>query len=288
MSKDDITTKVLKDWQEFEDWLKEYWHPSYPTRKFLFRGQSDSSWKLESSLERYCQKEQSLYDYYGILVKEAKPLVETYNGTTWSMDDVEKYEEWIINANDPTSKTSLLIPSGYDFFIYLRHHGFPSPLLDWTSSPYIAAFFAFREPEKTEEGRAIYVYEPSPAHLSRNIFEKTFFHRRPKVDLIGPYIKSHKRHFQQQTEYTMCTRIEDEKNVKTAFYASHEEGFVNRIRDDNNEHVWKLVLPKTERVKVLQHLDHYNINAYSLFQSEESLCEALAFKVFSRHGWLDS
>src|SRR5579871_975887 len=34
---------------------------------------------------------------------------------------------------------------GYDYMAYLRHHGFPSPLLDWTRSPYVAAFFAFRD-----------------------------------------------------------------------------------------------------------------------------------------------
>jgi FRG domain len=31
----------------------------------------------------------------------------------------------------------------YDLLIYTRHHGFPSPLLDWTRSAYIAAFFTF-------------------------------------------------------------------------------------------------------------------------------------------------
>lgn len=34
-------------------------------------------------------------------------------------------------------------PPGYEFMIYLRHHGFPSPLLDWSRSPYVAAFFCF-------------------------------------------------------------------------------------------------------------------------------------------------
>jgi hypothetical protein len=37
--------------------------------------------------------------------------------------------------------------SSYDFMTRLRHHGFPSPLLDWPQSPYTAAFFAFNKKE---------------------------------------------------------------------------------------------------------------------------------------------
>ena len=50
-------------------------------------------------------------------------------------------------------------PLGYEFMIYLRHHGFPSPLLDWTRSPYVAAFFAFRQrPVNSDDGVAVFSY----------------------------------------------------------------------------------------------------------------------------------
>jgi hypothetical protein len=41
---------------------------------------------------------------------------------------------------------------------------------------------------------------------------------------------------------------------------------------------WKINIPSTERLKVLRLLDGYNLNAYSLFQSEETLMETIAVR----------
>jgi hypothetical protein len=42
--------------------------------------------------------------------------------------------------------------------------------------------------------------------------------------------------------------------------------------------LWKFNLPSTERLKVLQLLNDYNLNAFSLFDSEETLLETLWFR----------
>jgi hypothetical protein len=41
---------------------------------------------------------------------------------------------------------------------------------------------------------------------------------------------------------------------------------------------WKFNIPYSERIKVLKLLERYNLNAFSLFGSEESLMETMALK----------
>ena len=43
---------------------------------------------------------------------------------------------------------------------------------------------------------------------------------------------------------------------------------------------WKITIPATERAKVLQELNDYNVNSFSLFGSEESLMDTLATREF--------
>ena len=46
----------------------------------------------------------------------------------------------------------------------------------------------------------------------------------------------------------------------------------------DQDFLWKLNIPWTERLKVLKILDTYNVNALSLFDSEESLMETMALR----------
>ena len=45
----------------------------------------------------------------------------------------------------------------------------------------------------------------------------------------------------------------------------------------------KITLPTSERLKVLSDLEQYNINSYTLFNSEESLAEYVSFLAFENN-----
>lgn len=228
----------------------------------LFRGHASSDWALETTLERFTGQLTSLLSYYRTICK-TRPIVATFTDKTWDdLPDMENYEKQI-------GDEQRLLPGrfpAYAYLVYLRHHGFPSPLLDWTKSPYVAAYFAFRDVSSNAKKVAIYAFcEFTTGH-------KIGSGNAPEITGLGPYVQSHRRHFQQQSAYTICTVCQNGQLV----YARHQDVF-DRANEDQDELI-KFVLPASERLKVLQNLDLHNINAYSLFGSEDSLMETVAIR----------
>jgi len=57
-------------------------------------------------------------------------------------------------------------------------------------------------------------------------------------------------------------------------FVPHDDVFdLNRTDQDVG---WKIIVPTSEREKVMRILDRVNINEFSLFESEEGLMETLA------------
>ncbi|UCC99795.1 MAG: FRG domain-containing protein [Phycisphaerales bacterium] len=221
----------------------------------LFRGQGKASDELKTTLERYSIGQYSPEDYYDVM-RVVRPAVESCTEKRWDIADQYARNDSVRGA-----------PQGYEFMAYLRHHDFPSPLLDWTRSFYVAAFFAFYSEKANEPNVAIY-------SLVEYYGEgKIGCANEATIVGVGPYVRTHKRHFLQQSDYTYCSkRLPGGKYV----YCNHEEVF--KRNDDGQDVLTKFIIPRTERSKVLEKLRMMNITAYSLFGSEESLLKTLAYQ----------
>jgi hypothetical protein len=93
----------------------------------------------------------------------------------------------------------------------------------------------------------------------------------PSISLLGPNVKTHRRHFRQQSIYTTCAQFDSREGWA---FKPHQSVFdLNRSGQDL---LWKIVMPADERKKILRKLDEFNLNDFSLFDSEESLMETLA------------
>jgi len=225
--------------------------------ELLYRGQPDSRMKLETTLERSIPHEISLSDYYNfVYITRAK--IESITGKDWPIPSREEFETWLDNQKPYLKDDDI---PGYTFLAYLRHHGLPSPLLDWTRSPYVAAHFAMAPPpQEGVQYAAIYVSLKSKGFEMGDVDE-------PIIKSLGPYVATHRRHYLQQSEYTLCAV----GNGRLLRYASHET--VVGSEDKDQDILWKLVIPISERRDFVEHLQRMNINPFSLFETEDSLME---------------
>jgi hypothetical protein len=158
-----MKTLDLSSWEEFQDELSRLnehldqrrletgTHVSSP----LFRGQSDSAWPLESTLERFGLRDFTFHDYYRAIWK-SKAQIETITGTRWDLDGISEFDSFI------EKHETLMIPPypGYAFMVYLRHHGFPSPLIDWSSSTRTSRLASRRPGQEEQPGQDL----GQPAH----------------------------------------------------------------------------------------------------------------------------
>ena len=161
------------------------------------------------------------------------------------------------------------------FMTHLRHFGFPSPLLDWTEDPLIAAFFAFENIPHSAKRVAIYTFREYTGHTPDmgNTLETTAIE-------IGHNIPGIERHENQKSHYILCVQQDYTKDFKNAKFANTEEainkpGFYlnengNDIDLDSVQNVTsKFTIPVSEKNRVLKKLQTMDINRCFLFEETE-------------------
>lgn len=255
-----MKTIELKAWGDFAgaiEWVRKQWNT------ILFRGQADEGWPLSTTLERRVNRPLHIIEYLERAIR-VQSEIESYTGVRWNNARFPELEGEI----EARSGSSFIHLPAYDYLVYLRHYGFPSPLLDWTKSSYIAAYFAYIEPSKNN--RAVFCF------VDNTDGSKGAVEGDALITQHGPYVTTDKRHFAQKAWYTTCTKRDG--STKHYYFCPHEEAFA---RDDPTQDVLiKFVLPANDRIAALRSLNEYNINHFTLFQSEDSLVQAIASRVF--------
>jgi len=115
--------RSFSSWDSFKsEYVERLWGgDSFVRGRFLFRGQSDPTWTLTSTFDRMfaTQLKAKRLQISSDLLRNFKAALEAFTIPAEARAD-----------------DAILLALG-------QHYGLPTRLLDWTESPYIAAFFAY-------------------------------------------------------------------------------------------------------------------------------------------------
>jgi hypothetical protein len=218
--------------------------------RYLFRGQNEP-WRLRTSFHRTGRANLSRF-----LNEDVQMLHKHLSARTNHVFNLE-----IPNENGA-------------FFNLIQHHGYPTPLLDWTYSPYVAAFFAYRGISNRKAAAAdpktrarIHVFDQARWRTNLNQLLVLIV---PGLHLsIGEFLAIENERMIPQQAASTVTNVDD---IETYIRSREVEG---------NPYLWAIDLPIIEREHIVRDLGFMGITAGSLFPGLDGACEELAERNFN-------
>lgn len=239
---DGITTFRLRSSSDFFDFLeREVFQPSTESKHcYVWRGQRNKDWSLSSSLDRLLARLNLPTSKTDILLKEHlesfKYATRGRRGATSALDHDSLENDW---------------------WALGQHFGLATPLLDWTHSPFAAAYFAFEVEADPTDYRVVYGLDQKAVEQRNrdlSLGESLEKGRPPVIEFIDPMSDENPRLVSQGGLFTRApVKISIEHWVADQFEASTVPVLL------------KIEIPDRDRLMCLRTLERMNINHLSLF-----------------------
>jgi hypothetical protein len=240
----------LKSWEEF---LRLVTQP--PFSNWAFRGERDERWPLYSSLSRYFRN-------FGVSPK------------AWPAQERRILRIFKRKAHQFLDKP----PDGDDDFQWMalmQHHGAPTRLIDFTWSPYVAAFFAL---ERTLGDCVVWALNPARIHSSRARRAERM-DPRIKGNIERYYLDGSNRFIWLGEPLTMNSRLIAQSGtfvVPGVLDVPLEE----ILSDSDQENILaKIVLTNEVRESGMRELYRMNITYATLFPDLDGLAKSLGYEL---------
>ncbi|WP_186229616.1 FRG domain-containing protein [Burkholderia gladioli] len=218
-------------------------------REFIFRGQKEP-WRLRSHFHRSNRSDLLRY---------------TFDDMDTLMRHLSAYTKHVHNKSDHDQTGALLHLA--------QHHGFPTPLIDWSYSPYVAAFFAFRGMSI----KASRVRHISPIRIFK-FDQKSWREDFPQFPFTAPM----RPHFSlMEFSAHENTRAVPQQALSALTNVDDVESYIQQTEEiHKKQYITAIDIPAKERGKAMSDLAMMGITAGSLFPGLDGACEELRERLF--------
>jgi len=240
----------LKTWEAF---LKLIVQPPYSN--WAFRGERDERWPLYSSLSRYLQN-------FGV-DRGAWPAQEGRILRVFK----RKAHQFLVQPPEPDDD--------FQWLALMQHHGAPTRLIDFTWSPYVAAFFAL---ERTLTDGVVWAMNPGAIDSSRADKPRRMDPRN-KGNFSRYYVKGNHRFIWMGEPHTMNRRLIAQSGtfaVPGVLDVPIEEILSDR---DQENILAKFVLTNAVREVGMRELYRMNITFATLFPDLDGLARSMGYEL---------
>lgn len=240
-------TKLLLTWKEFKDWVETI--RSKDTNA-IFRGVSKACYGLKTSFHRTGRVD--LERYRDTDIQVFRDFAETIGGLKLSTNPDDNGALWG----------------------FAQHHGFPTPLLDWTESPYIAAYFAFSERLQNieeYEGERVKIYYLNGKFVeSQRPINLQIADVFPRIWVFRPSSKGNQRLVFQQGQFLHSNIVEIESYLMSLPHKG-ELPLISSVE-----------MPASLAPEAIDELAFMGVSHLSLFPGLDGAAKHATFKQFYR------
>lgn len=259
----------IESWSKFEEAIVEYISSPSWSGKFAFRGQGNSRWPLRSSLLRSITKD---FPKLGV-VKLERQAIEHFAARAANYLPVTP-------DRDPTDWLA--------WWPLMQHYGAPTRLLDWTRSPFVAAYFAVEDLKEDVDGVVYLVHfervnKATIEATQKPLLDSTFVKETWDDILKKPYL----------IRFTVPQHMTDRVAAQQGMYSicksplmDHDEAISNVLPEKRRDRYFRrIIIPGLRKREFAQRLQYMNITASSLFPGTDGLGrevkEFIAHQIFT-------
>lgn len=272
---------VVNDWPDFivllnkiEARLRRQKH------RFLYRGQADASWQLQSSLHRELAPKKKEIDRCFEIERDAKSEFASQIHLHMNPSVEPDSDDWL------------------EWWSLMQHYGVPTRLLDWSASPYVAAYFAVetggndgviwvvndwawgdRMKEEYQSDWVLWGQSIRSTNDWNKVVDSIERHRvfdknaESQILFFQPKRRSQRVVAQQGWLSTPLNPFVDYERAIAERFDAHRLANQSRWEDSEYWKYWncRIVIPKEKKREFLRRLQTMNISANSLYPGVDGL-----------------